>query len=288
MTTATATQFRVGGVIMQSFATLRNNLVSFLLIALIVTVLMYVVMFVMAFIFLGALFMGGSSAMESGGMGTLSGLSFGFSAIVGIIIAFVIIMAINQLGVAAITYGTVQDLRDRKAGIGECLSHGLAVVGPVVGVGVLMALIIGVAGIVVYEILQFIHPVIGALAAVVLAIVGFIVFWVAVPVAVIERPGVIASLTRSITLTAGYRWQILGIYLLLIVIAIAFVIVLTVVTAIIGFISGTLGSIAEFILNFGFSLVATAYVAALAAVGYYSLRVTKEGADIHDIAKVFD
>jgi hypothetical protein len=63
--------------------------------------------------------MGGSSAIESGGMGMMSGLSFGFSAIVGIIIAFVIIMAINQLGVAAITYGTVQDLRDLGAHTGK-------------------------------------------------------------------------------------------------------------------------------------------------------------------------
>ncbi len=288
MTTTTVTQFRVGGVIMQSFATLRNNLVSFLLIALIITVLMYVVAFVIAFIFIGALFMGGSSAMESGGMNMLSNPSFGFSAIVGIIIAFVIIMAIDQLGVAAITYGTVQDLRSRKAGIGECLSQGLAVVVPVVGVAVLMALIIGVAAFVVYEILSFIHPILGILAAVILAIAGFIVFWVAVPVAVIERPGVVASLMRSVSLTTGYRWHILGIYLLMIVIAIGFVIVLGIVTAIFGFISESLGEIIRFILNLGFSLLATAFVATLAAVGYYSLRVTKEGVDITDIAKVFD
>jgi hypothetical protein len=197
-------------------------------------------------------------------------------------------MAINQLGVAAITYGTVQDLRERKAGVGECLSRGLAVVVPVLGVAILGALIIIVAAIIAYAILQYIHPILGFIAAFVVAIAGFIVFWVAVPVAVIERPGVVASLTRSVSLTAGYRWQILGIYLLLIVIAIGFVIVLGVVTFIISAISGTLGSIVEFILNIGFSLLATAFVAVLAAVGYYSLRVTKEGADIHDIAKVFD
>jgi hypothetical protein len=287
MAIATATQFRIGGVITQSFATLRNNLVSFLLISLIVTILTYVVIFALVFLFLGAAFMGGAG-MEPGSMGMMSALSLGFSAIVGIIIGFVIVMAINQLGVAAITYGTVQDLRGRKAGVGECLSHGLAVVAPVLGVAVLSALIIGVAAMVAYYILSFIHPVLGGIAAGILAIAGFIVFWVAVPTAVIERPGVIASLTRSVSLTAGYRWHILGIYLLLIVIAIGFVIVLAIVTAIISFISGTLGSIVEFILNIGFSLLATALMATLAAVGYYSLRVTKEGADIHDIAKVFD
>lgn len=288
MAIATATQFRIGGVIMQSFTTLRNNIVAFLLISLIVTVLTYVAIFVVALVFFGAAFLGGSSAMESGDMGMMGALSLGFSAIIGIIIAFVVVMAINQLGVAAITYGTVQDLRGRKAGVGECLSRGLAVVLPVLGVAVLAALIIAVAAVIAYVILSFIHPVIGFIAAFVLAIAGFIVFWVAVPIAVIERPGVVASLTRSISLTGGYRWQILGIYLLLIVIAIGVVIVLGVVTFIIGAISGTLGSIVQFVLNIGFSLVATAFVAVLAAVGYYSLRVTKEGADIHDIAKVFD
>jgi hypothetical protein len=288
MAIATATQFRIGGVILQSFATLRNNIVAFLLISLIVTVLTYVAIFVVALVFFGAAFMGGSSAMDTGGMGMMSALSLGFSAIVGIIVAFVVVVAINQLGVAAITYGTVQDLRGRKAGAGECLSRGLAVVLPVLGVAILSALIIIVAAAIAYAILSYIHAVIGGLVAFALAIAGFIVFWVAIPVAVIERPGVVASLTRSVSLTAGYRWQILGIYLLLIVIAIAVVIALGIVTFIIGLISGTLGSIVQFILNIGFSLVATAYIASLAAVGYYSLRATKEGADIHDIAKVFD
>jgi len=288
MAIATATQFRIGGVIMQSFTTLRNNIVAFLLISLIVTVLTYVAIFVVALVFFGAALLGGSSAMESGGTGMMGALSLGFSAIIGIIIAFVVVMAIGQLGVAAITYGTVQDLRGRKAGVGECLSRGLAVVLPVLGVAVLSALIIIVAAVIAYAILSYIHAVIGVIAAVALGIAGFIFFWVAIPIAVIERPGVVASLTRSISLTAGYRWQILGIYLLLIVIAIGVFIVFWVVTFIISAISGTLGSIVEFVLNIGFSLVATAYIACLAAVGYYSLRVTKEGADIHDIAKVFD
>jgi hypothetical protein len=286
MAITTATEFRIGGVIMQSISTLRNNIVAFLLISLIVTVLTYVAIFVVFLVFFGAALMGGGSGMESGGM--MNALSLGFSAILGIIIAFVVVIAINQLGVAAITYGTVQDLRSRKAGVGECLSQGLAVVVPVLGVAIVSALIIVVLALVAFFILNFIHAVLGAIAAFIVAIGGFIVFWVAVPIAVIERPGVIASLTRSVSLTAGYRWHILGIYLLLIVIALGFAIVLMIVTAIFGFISGTLGSIVQFVLNVGFSLVATAFVAVLAAVGYYSLRVTKEGGDIHDIAKVFD
>ncbi len=44
-------------------------------------------------------------------------------------------------------------------------------------------------------------------------------FYVAVPVSVIEKPGVFASLSRSAKLTGrGSRWQILGLVLLVVVI----------------------------------------------------------------------
>ncbi len=42
--------------------------------------------------------------------------------------------------------------------------------------------------------------------------------YVAVPVCVIEKQGVIASLSRSRALTKGYRWQIFGLFLLVMVI----------------------------------------------------------------------
>lgn len=287
MSVTTARPFSVGGVISQSFSTLLNNLVTFLVISLIVTVLMYVVIFIVGMIFFGAAMMGGAGMDPSGG-GMMGLASLGIGAVLGLIIVFVLVMAVNQLGVAAITYGTVQYLRDRKAGIGECLSRGLSVIGPVLGVAVLGFLIVGVGAGIVYYILSFIHAIIGALAAAIVGVIGFLVLWVAVPVAVIERPGVIASLQRSIALTAGYRWHILGVFLLLFVIAIAIGIAVGIVVAIISWISSGLGGVVSFLLNVAFSLVITALAATLAAVGYYSLRVAKEGVDIGEIAKVFD
>jgi hypothetical protein len=286
MSIATTQPFRIGGVISQTFSTLTNNLVTFLAIALIVTILMYVVIFVVGMVFFGAAMMGGAGMDPGGGMMGLA--SLGIGAILGLIVVFVLVMAVNQLGVAAITYGTVQYLRDRKAGIGECLSRGLSVIGLVLGVAVLGSLIVAIGAGIAYYILSFIHGIVGALAAAVIGLGGFIVLWVAVPVAVIERPGVVASLQRSVSLTAGYRWHILGVFLLLLVITILIGIAVGIVIAIIGWISTGLGGIVSFLLNIGFSLVITALAATLAAVGYYNLRVAKEGVDIADIARVFD
>jgi len=287
MSVTTVQPFRIGGVISQTFSTLLNNLVTFLTISLIVTVLMYVVVFVVGMVVFGAAMMG-TSGMDPAGGGMMGLPALGAGAILGGILIFVLMMAVNQLGVAAITYGTVQFLRGRKAGIGESLSRGLSVIGQVLGVAILGSLAVAVAAGIVFFILSFIHEILGALAAAVVGVAGFIVLWVAVPVAVIERPGVVASLQRSIALTAGYRWHILGIFLLLFVIAIAIGIAVGIVVAIIGFISEGLGGIMSFLLNIGFSLVITALAATLAAVGYYSLRVAKEGVDIADIARVFD
>jgi hypothetical protein len=287
MSVTTAQPFRIGGVMSQTFSTLMNNLVTFLVISLIVTVLMYVVIFVVGMVVFGAAMMG-SSGMDPASAGMMGLMSLGFGAILGLIVIFVLMMAVNQLGVAAITYGTVQYLRDRKAGIGECLSRGLSVVGPVLGVAILGWLIVAVAAGIAYYILSFVHEILGALAVAVIAVAGFIVLWVAVPVAVIERPGIVASLQRSVALTAGYRWHVLGVLLLLIVITIVVGIAVGIVVAIISLISSGLGGVISFLLNIGFSLVITALAATLAAVGYYHLRVAKEGVDIGAIAKVFD
>ena len=38
------------------------------------------------------------------------------------------------------------------------------------------------------------------------------IWWVAIPVAVVERPGTVASLRRSSELTKGVRWRIFGLF----------------------------------------------------------------------------
>lgn len=190
--------------------------------------------------------------------------SAGFS--VGSLIALVIQMILGQLTTAAITYGSFQQLRGQPVGIGEALSRGLSLILPVIGVGILAGLATGI----------------GAILLIVPGIIVAVMLWVAIPVAVVERPGVVESLKRSADLTKGHRWQIFGIVLIVGIAAIVAGVILQFVLLSAGGL--TIFSIGSWVVNAVFG----ALFATLAAVGYYLLRVEKEGVDIDQIAKVFD
>ena len=125
--------------------------------------------------------------------------------------------------------------------------------------------------------------VVATLAAAILLIVpAFIVatmLWVAVPAAVVERPGVFRSLSRSAFLTKGHRWQIFGVILL---IGIGGLAIGYFVERVFGL--GALGAI----LSWAVSAVVSAFAASVTAVGYSALRLAKEGVGIEEIAGVFD
>jgi len=184
----------------------------------------------------------------------------------------------STIATGAITYGVVQDLRDGPVSIGEAIAIAARRFLPMFGV----ALAVGI--------LVF-------LGSILLVVPGLIVgcmYFVAAPVCIAERAGVGASLRRSRFLTKGHRWQIFGAYLLIIVLG---VIVVGVIAA------GVAGAIlmigpggASILRNTGAATIVQdavqaifgAFIAVLAAVFYYQLRVAKEGIDVTKIASVFD
>lgn len=188
-----------------------------------------------------------------------------------IIISVMMEIILYSLLTASLVYGTVQHLNGTPASLASCFSRGIQSILAVIGVAIVSGLIL---------ILGFIA----------LIIPGFIVmtmFWVVVPVAVIERQGVGFCLNRSRYLTFGHRWAIFGILILLIVA------------------QGVFQMVAQNLLLPSFPVRAedllpwligdwliTAFFSALAAVtvgvGYYLLRSEKDGADIKAIAAVFD
>jgi len=194
----------------------------------------------------------------------MSNPAAGISA--GSLIAIIIQMVLSQLTAAAITYGSFQYLRGQPVGIGDALSRGLSLILPVIGVAVLAGLAIGI----------------GVILLIVPGVIIAVMLWVAIPAAVVERPGIVESLKRSADLTKGYRWHVFGVLLIIVVVAgvIGFVLQFILLSAG-GF---TLYSIGNWIVNAVFG----AFSATAAAVGYYFLRVAKEGVDIAEIAKVFD
>jgi len=284
--------FSVTGVISQSFAVLRGNLGGFLLIALIVVIVMAIAVTVVGGIFFGGAMMAGMAGrFPDGDMSSMSNMdmmSLGITAVIGSLLILVLILAIDQLGVAAITYGTVQDLRGRKALVGECLSRGLSLMLPVLGVALLYTLIVAVVPGIVGYVLGLVSDLLGRAASTILQVGGSLVLYVAIPAAVIEGTGAIGSLQRSADLTQGYRWRLLGMFILVGLILLMAAAVVGIVIYAVMSISAVLGGIVIALGGIAMTLLFIAYVAALPAVTYYNLRVAKEGTDIAEIAKVFD
>lgn len=235
-------EFRAGTVINHGGTILAKNFIPFALIA---------VLAVLPIVAIGLI------AVSMGAAETVSDEVWGMVAVVLFVLLYYFVTA-------AVTYGTYRELRGNRATVGECVARGLGRMLPVLGVAILSTLAMGA----------------GFLLLIVPGFIVMTMLWVAVPVAVMERPGVVASLKRSSGLTKGYRWPIFGILLLLGILD-----------------SGTeklfeLMSDGESLLVDLFGTAVTVILillgAVVAAVGYFHLRMIKDGVDIDEIAAVFD
>ena len=235
-------QFAVGRVIAVSFAVLRRNFIPFLVIAFTISI-PYIA--VQTLIDIRDL----QPATQSGLGGFGSAASY-------------VQMVTFSLVQAALTYGTLQDLRGQPAGLGECFRRGLAASTRLIRAALLYSFLL----------------VLGLLVLIIPAIVLSVIWWVYVPAIVVEDLGVTASFKRSKVLTAGHRWSIFALVALVTVLQIGAVIGAGMaVPGIVGAIAGTL-----------LVVLFSAYFSVMTAVGYYYLRSEKEGIVIDDIARVFD
>lgn len=168
---------------------------------------------------------------------------------------------------ATMSYGAYEALRGRPPSIDACLGRGLPLVIPALAVGFLLTLALAVA----------------SLALVIPALILAMVWYVVIPITVVERPGMFASFGRSAELTRGNRWRIFGISL---------------ITGAIGWALGIPVMIATFVF-FGNALVLSIIAwgttaaslmvsAVVTAVVYYYLRIAREGGSIEDVAAIFD
>jgi len=123
---------------------------------------------------------------------------------------------------------------------------------------------------------------IGLLLLVVPGLVFIAMYFVAVPVAVVERPGAFASLERSAALTKGYRWQVFGAAALLWLAAMGAVVAVGLLA---GPGEGRPGALlAEVVMG----ALAGSLTSVASAVAYHDLRVAKEGVDSADLVRVFE
>ncbi|HEX5137193.1 MAG TPA: hypothetical protein VFY93_09485 [Planctomycetota bacterium] len=186
---------------------------------------------------------------------------------------------LSFMATAAVIHGVFQQLRGQPVGIGACLRVCLRRFFPVLGVSLLTGLVIFVCVLPVAFVAAAasLGP-LAMLLSLIVAILLFCMFWVAVPVAVVEKPGVGASLTRSQALTKGHRSAI---FLVMLVIGVILVAVTMIVQLAITNANVVLWT--ELLI----SVVLGSIFAIANAVGYHDLRVAKEGVGIEDLVAVF-
>ena len=166
----------------------------------------------------------------------------------------------------AITFGVVQQMRGKPAGVGACVAQGASSFFTVFGTALLSGL----------------RVLIGFILLIIPGIIEICRLWVAIPAAVMERTGPSRSVDRSITLTDGSRWVVFGT-----------IFFLGVVNGVINYVldmSGIVGTNVYFYLALLQVVVVMVQIASAtaSAVAYFMLRKGKENIDVKELAAVFD
>ena len=182
------------------------------------------------------------------------------------LVAIILTVMLGLLSQAILVYGSFQDMRGKQVDIGESFNVGLGRLVPILGLTILEGLCIMV----------------GFMLLFVPGLILVTMWFVAVPICIVERRGPWQSLVRSGELTKGHRWKIFGIILVLYLVSAIVGLILTSVLTAIG------GTILAMIATLLWNGVWGAFFAIFVVVTYYELRVAKEGIDIEQIASVFD
>ena len=244
MTFAAAADFRVGDVLSRSFSLLSTNIVPFGSICLLLGFPSFLISILATQI----------NAPSDSALGMV------------LIAASSLFYLLRYAAVGALTYGALQELRNHHPTVGECIGRGFAAMPAVLVVSVIV-----VGGIFI-----------GSLFLVVPGLILAVLWWIAVPAVVGERKGVFAALGRSAELTKGYRWQVFG--LVLVVLLIHVIVILAFVQ-----LAGVFGAIgAPMFAVWIFGALITVFEPVITTVGYHSLCVAKEGPDANQVATVFD
>ena len=246
-----AERLKIGSVLERSYAILLGNLSSLFVVALATTSLGFV--FSQAWLFFG------STALLQASVPPYALVAFSMpSTIVDSVLA--------SIAAGFIVHGTLCELQGRPVGLREVFRRGLAALKPVA----LLALT------------ETLAVLIGFVVLVVPGLILGVWFWVAVPVTVIERRGVMASLVRSRDLTAGSRWPIFVLLVLSLATTVGFVYGLTIV---VDYRTAFWRSLAT---ELGGGSLLVAFWAVVSAVSYFDLKRIKEGAGSDEMAGVFD
>jgi hypothetical protein len=183
--------------------------------------------------------------------------------------AWIIAVVIGALVQGALTRATVADSEGQRATFGECIAAALRVLLPLIGVGLIFGIAIGL----------------GFVLLIVPGIIIMVMWSVAGPAVVVERDGVMSAFSRSSELTKGSRWKIFGLFLVLLVI---YLLVFMLLGAV-GLRSAAaqpLGT-ANLIFSAITSIVLNLLWGTIQPSLYLELRQAKEGGSLENLSRVF-
>lgn len=178
--------------------------------------------------------------------------------------AGLISMALTSLLTSSLVRATVEDLSGKRPTLRDSIGVAWAVALPAIGLGFVTT--------------------IGMVLGLALLVVPGVMLWVrwalAAPVLVQERLGVTASMSRSAALTAGFRWPLFGLLLILLIAAGLIQWAISTVEPLLGpWQSRLVAALTE-------SVMATVLSTA-SAVAYVELREIKEGTSVAELAEIF-
>ncbi|HEX5061021.1 MAG TPA: hypothetical protein VFV99_16755 [Kofleriaceae bacterium] len=178
-----------------------------------------------------------------------------------VVVALVLQLITHALMTAVVAYGVIMELHGSRPSTRACIAKGFAQIGPVVGVTVISTLAIGAAT------LLFVIP----------GIIVGLMFFVIVPVTVVEGLGIDAAMKRSSELTRGRK----GDLFLIMTFAGALGVAIELVAQF------ELGPEAAFVWRAVGGAFSSMFLAVAVGVVYVELRKLRDGIQIPDIATAF-
>ncbi|MDB4960555.1 MAG: hypothetical protein JWP01_554 [Myxococcales bacterium] len=169
-------------------------------------------------------------------------------------------LLLSSMIAAAVTYGVIMELNGTRPSVRKCVTIGLAQIGPVIAVMLLSTL--AMWG--------------GFILLVVPGLIVAMMTYVVVPVAVIEKPGIRASLRRSRELVNGHKGKLFVTTL-----------VLLVPTGLDLLLKQSVSETAMMVVRLGINALSGLFGALLSAVAYTLIRQEKEGTQVPELATAF-
>lgn len=260
-------KFDIGRVISETVQVLGRNIVTFSILGVVLTGLpTAVVSFIQAGVMRTAL----------GGAGN-GNFNFSSGYFEGVGVAGLVTLITNAVLQGALIYATVQDLNGTKASVGDSLATGLRNFLPLIAVTFLFALAFA------FSFILLIVP----------AIMLACAWCVAAPSLVADRTGVFGAFGRSAELTRGHRWQVFGLFVLLVVILMVLGTVFNALSGVNAFAGNPAAIVARMtsplflVLMVIRQTIGAVIGSTLVAVLYVELRRAREGAGPQWLAEVF-